>query len=387
MKSTQLLSIVLSMILVFGVSAGPAFAQTDDDNDNSMEDDSFDDNDTSEYSNDDDRDDERYENDDDDDRDKEHIDDKHEDLEDRLEDFCEMTDEEKNTFFEDHPRIAQFKDRLANYCELSEDERDDAIEDFIEKHIPEARDYDDYDLDDMLDRYCEMTDEEKIKFASMHDKADDHIAKVNAYCQLDEDEQDAYYDEHEDEFRMSHDKHMKEKLEQYCEMSDSEKREFLAEHDKTTEHAEKMNMYCELDDDGRMKFIDEHRDEYISHMKKKMMSEYKKEHMMSVDEMKDKHKQARDHKDYSKLCELTEGERFLKIDDPEKLERVSEWCEMTPEERDAFKKAHHDAAMDFKEKHHDSVEKMKEKSHKELSPRLKEMIMTSKHDISDERMD
>ena len=33
MKSTQLLSVVLSMILVLGVSAGPAFAQVDDDMD------------------------------------------------------------------------------------------------------------------------------------------------------------------------------------------------------------------------------------------------------------------------------------------------------------------------------------------------------------------
>ena len=389
MKSTQLLSVVLSMILVFGVSAGSAFAQTDDidDIDNSMENDNFDDSYTS-GNDDDDRDDDRYENDDDD-RDRDDMDDKHDDLEDRLEDFCEMSDEEKNAFFEDHPRMAQFKDRLTNYCDLSEDERDDAIEDFIEKHIPKARDYDDYDLDDVLDRYCEMTDEEKSKFASMHDNADDHIAKVNAYCELDdEDERDAYIDEHEDEFRMSHDKKMKEKLEQYCEMSDADKREYLAEHDKTTEHAEKMNRYCTLDDDGKMKFIDEHRDEYISHMKKKMMSEYKKEHMMSIDEMKAKHEQARNHKDYSRLCELTEGERLLKIDDPEKLERVSEWCQMTPEERDAIKKEHHDAAMDFKEKHHDSVEKMKEKIHKEdLSPRLKEMIMTSKHDVTDERMD
>jgi len=137
MKNKQLLSVVLSLILVFGVSAGSAFAQTDDvDNDNSMENDSFDD-DTFEDK----------EHDDDDNRE-----DKHYDLEDRLEDFCEMTDEEKDTLFDDHPRIAQFKERLANYCELSNDERDDAIEDFIEEHIPEARDYsDDYDLDDMLD--------------------------------------------------------------------------------------------------------------------------------------------------------------------------------------------------------------------------------------------
>ena len=131
-----------------------------------------------------------------------------------------MSNDEKNKFFNEHPRIAQFEDRLTSFCELSEDEQEDVIEDFIEKHVPEARDLDDYDLDDydlddMLDRYCEMTDEQKDDFFSMHEKSEDHLAK--------------------------------------------------------------MNEYCELDDDAKMKFIEEHRNEYQSHMKDKM-SEYKKEH-------------------------------------------------------------------------------------------------------------
>jgi len=231
-----------------------------------------------------------------------------------------------------------------------------------------------------------MTDEQKQDFILMHDTSDEHISKVNAYCELDEDEPDAYIEEHENEFRMNHDKEMKDNLERYCEMSDSDKKKYLAEHDKTTDHAEKINKYCELDNDERMGFIDEHRDEYISYMKDKM-SDFKKEHMMSIDEMKDKHKQARDHKDYSKFCEMSEGEYILKIDDQEKLERISEWCEMTSEERDNFKKEHHDVAMDLKEKHQDTVvDEMKEKHKEDLSPRLKQMIM-DKHDITDERMD
>lgn len=344
--------------MIFGVSAGSAQAETNDD--------ALEEYDTETRDDDYDRDDDRK--------------DRHDDLEDRLEYFCEMTSDEKDTLFVDHPRIAQFEDRLANYCELSEDERNDAIEDFIEEHIPEARDY---DFDDILDRYCKMTDEQKKDFASMYDKPEDHIAKANAYCELDEGERDAYLDQHEDEFRMQHDKDMQDKLDRYCEMSDSDKREFLAKYDKTADHTERMNMYCELDEEGRMNFIDEHRDEYISHLKDKM-SEYKTEHMMLVDEMKDKHKQARDHKDYSKYCEMSEDQRVMKIDDPEKLERISDWCEMSPEERKDFMKEHHDAAMDFKEKHLDTVKTMTEKH--DLSPRLKEMIM-NKYDITNERMD
>ena len=52
----------------------------------------------------------------------------------------------------------------------------------------------------------------------------------------------------------------------------------------------KMNQYCELDEDGKTAtlFNEENLDEYKSHMKEKMMSDYKKEHMMSVDDMKEK---------------------------------------------------------------------------------------------------
>ena len=357
MKSTQLLSIVLSLILVFGVSAGPAFAQTDDDDRNRDESNN--------------------------DHDIEDINDKHDDLKDKLESFCELTSDEKDMFFDEYPRIAQFKDRLIEFCEISGSERDDAIEDFMKKHIPDAKEY---DLDDMLDRFCEMSEDEQMKFASIHEHTDDHIAKVNAYCELDEDERDAYLDKHEDEFRMNHDRAMKQKLAYYCELSDTDKREYLAKHDKTIDHAKKMNNYCDLDEDGRMNFIDEYRNEYVSNMKEKI-SDYKNKHMMLVDKIKDKHMQVSDLEGYSRYCEMTEGELILKIDDPEKLEIVSEWCEMTLKEKEDFmKERHHDAVMNLKEKHHNASDMIKEKMTKgELSPRLKNII-ADKHDITDEQI-
>jgi len=109
MKGKQLLSIVFSVIMFIGVTAGSmAFAETDE-YDDSYDDDSYD---------------------------IDYVKDgRHYDLDDRLEYFCEMTDEEKRQFFEDHPRLEQFSDRLANYCDLSEDEREDAIDDFIREHV------------------------------------------------------------------------------------------------------------------------------------------------------------------------------------------------------------------------------------------------------------
>ena len=356
MKSTQLLSVVLSLVMVFGVSAGSAFAETsDDDYENSVDYENFD---------------EDRHDDDKDDRHDDDKDDRHDDLDDKLEDFCEMNVSEKENFFNKHPRIAQFEDRLEIYCNLSEEEREDAIEEFVEKHFPEAKEHDRYDLEDMLERYCDLTYVEKEDFLSMNEIAEEHVAKMNEYCELNEEEREEFIDEHEEEYERHHEKDMREKLEEYCELSDEDKKLFLAEHDKSNEHSEKMNMYCSLDEESKLTFVDEHEEEYKNHMKEKM-----------AEKAKDKH-----HMDYERLCSLSESERGLEIDDSEKLERLSAWCDMTPEEREDYKKEHHDK-YNKENMHENAKDKIHEKKIKmsEMSPRLKEMIM-DKHNISDERL-
>ncbi len=254
MKKTQLLSIVFLLVMITGVAAGNAvYAESDE---------------------------------------------KQNDLKERLANFCNMTDTEKEQFFLDHPRIAQFKDRLLNICEQSEDQRKIAIEAFIKEATEKKSDY-----------------------------------------------------------------NMADKLEKYCTMSDADKKIFLAEHDKT-DHKDRMDAYCTLDESGR--------DAYIA------------EHKMMVDEMQEKHEEIRDHKaEYQKYCKMTTDERAAEITDAEKLAKISEWCEMTPEQREEYKKENHDAAMDFKEKHFDALDRMKENH--DMSPRLRAMIMTS--DVSQDKMD
>jgi len=144
--------------------------------------------------------------------------DKHDSLEDRLEHFCEMSNEEKDKLYAEHPRIAQYSDRLANYCEMSEDEQD-VVDELIEEHGDKIR--------------AELRDYSK-------------------------------------DYRMDYKKDVREHLEKYCDLTDEEKRAFVAEHDKAEDHVEKMNRYCTLDEDGRMDFIEKHRDEYKAHMKDKM---------------------------------------------------------------------------------------------------------------------
>ena len=314
---------------------------------------------------------------------EEHDDDryeKHVDFDDRLESFCEMTEDEKDALFTEHPKFKEFEDRLVTFCSLkTEDEREDAIEAFIKEHIPEVRNPDNYDLDDLLDRFCAATDEDKRKLFSDFPRLAQFSDRLMNYCEMSEDEQDVIEDllenykdeivanikEHTSEFKMDHDKNMREHMNKYCEMSDEDKSAFLTEHDKVDDHAEKMNQYCVADEDERIAFIESNREEHKEHMKKMM---------------DDKHHSL----DYEKLCSLSESELATEIIDLKKLNKITSWCVMTPEEQDAYKKEHHDT-MDKK---YDSDDMIKEKHEKmkfsDKSERLKTMIM-SKHDISDER--
>ena len=87
MKSRELLSIVLSLIMVLGVTAGSAFAQSDEFNE----------------------------------------------LESQLGDFCDMSDEQKSDFFSKNPDLVKFDERLAIICEIvDEDEREDEMDALID---------------------------------------------------------------------------------------------------------------------------------------------------------------------------------------------------------------------------------------------------------------
>jgi len=237
MKNTQLLSVVLSLIMVFGVTAGSAYAQTDDVDDTSIED------------------------------------------------------------------------------EIEEIETE--MEDEIEDATDDKTDYE--------------TDRD-------HDRDEDHDRNIDGI--------------------------FREKLSQWCEMSEEEKSRIATEYGKTEDQVAKSNNYCTLDESDRVEFIAEHREEFRVHS----------------DSMKDK-TMDKSHMNYDRICSLSESDRAAEIVDAEKLERISKWCEMTPEERDDYKKEHHDKEG----KDHDKMDKVRDgMKMSDMSPRLKEMIMT-KHDISDEK--
>jgi len=347
MKSKQLLSVVFSLIMLTGITAGnAAFADSDE-------------------------------------------------LDDLLEGFCQMNSTEQSVILTDY-NLGDYATDLESACLIEdEDEREDALEEIIDEITFETRDIEDdsetedeldddiHDLDDRLERFCEMNDEDKRQLFADHPRLKDFVDKLTKYCQMSEDEREDAIDtlikehfpgelerhhlrEYSDKLPMNPEKEMRSMLDKYCEMSDEDKKIFVAEHDKAEDHVEKMNHYCVLTDEtDRMDFIKEHRDEYIAHMKDQMM-----------DKMSD-------HLDYDGFCALTDAELATKTFDADFVERASKWCEMTPDERDDYKEKHHDEMYD---KVHDKImDKVREKI-SDKSDHLKAMIM-DKRDISDERRD
>jgi chromosome segregation and condensation protein ScpB len=296
MKKAQLLSVVFSLIMFTGVTAGTAVAYAEsDDNDH--------------------------------------------DFDDRLEHFCEMIDSEKEQLFDDHPRLAEFEERLTGYCELDEDEREELIDEFIEEHFPNYEEHDDWDMDDILDRYCGMSDEDKAAFVEKYPMASDHQDKMEEYCLLDESEREAFIEEHEDEYK-KHDYDIEDFLEKYCEMTGEEKTDFVGKHNKTEDHKSTMDEYCLLDESEREAFIEEHEDEY------EKSHDYRKHDYNMIEKM-------------DEFCEMSEEDIASLIEEhpakAEHLAEMEEYCSLDEAGRDAFIEDHKD---DYKKHDYDKREMM-----------------------------
>lgn len=236
MKKTQLLSIVFSLVMITGVAAGnAAYAESDE---------------------------------------------KRNDLKERLANFCNMTDTEKEQFFLDHPRIAQFKDRLLNICEQSEDERKIAIEKFITEATEKKSDD---NMADKLEKYCAMSDADKETFLAEHDKTD-LKDKMDAYCTLDESGRDAYIAEHKmmvDEMQEKHEEIRDHKAEyqRFCEMTADQRAAEITDAEKLA----KISEWCEMTPEQREAYKKENHDAAMDFKEKRhdALERMKENHDMS----------------------------------------------------------------------------------------------------------
>ena len=340
----------------------------------------------------------------------------YDELEDQLEDFCEMTDEQQRDFFSDNPDLAEYDERLASVCAIDDfDERYDALYEIIDEIIPIERD----DVDDEFDEIIE----------DFEDCVEAGYPVMESYpeqCMTDDGR--VFVNDETDETDDRDDDYIEDRLEDFCEMTDEEKRQFFADHPRLAQFSDRLANYCDLSEDEQERAIDrfiyEHRDIIRDNIKDKvhdkikdkmhmeydrfcamsdselaaatfdrefvdkaskwcdMTPEERKEYKMKYhDAMKDKVKDKM-HMEYDRFCAMAESDRAAEVTDVAKLDRISEWCDMTPEERKEYKMKHHDAMKDkVKDKLHDKMMKLSDKS-----DRLKAMII-AKHDISDERLD
>jgi len=124
------------------------------------------------------------------------------------------------------------------------------------------RDYDDYYRDkDRFVEYCEMSDAEKREFLARHqDNIEELKEKLDRFCAMSDEEREEYHDEYKDK-RMDKEYDLDDKLERYCELSDEEKAEVEAKHDRLTdEMKDRIAEYCSLSEDERDAYLETHHD-------------------------------------------------------------------------------------------------------------------------------
>jgi len=212
----------------------------------------------------------------------------------------------------------------------------------------ESRD-DNYDFEDRLEKYCEMSAEDKAAFIEKHDKAEDHQEKMTEYCLLDESERKAFIEEYADEYKR-HDYNIREKMDEFCEMSAEDKAAFIEKHDKAEDHQEKMTEYCLLDESERKAFIEEYADEY-------------KRHDYNIREKMDE------------FCEMSAEDKIAFIEKypmaSKYKEKMVEYCLLDSADRDAFidefKDSMNDKMSGYKDSMNDKMSGYKDSMNDKMS--------------------
>ena len=65
------------------------------------------------------------------------------------------------------------------------------------------------DMAEKLNRYCEMTAEDKTALIEKYNKPEEMVTKMNEYCVMDDSERQAFVDQHQDQYKMHHNDMMK----------------------------------------------------------------------------------------------------------------------------------------------------------------------------------
>jgi len=371
MKSRQLLSVVFSLIMFTGVTAGnAAFADSDE-------------------------------------------------LDDVLEEFCEMTIDEQNAIIAEYA-LDEYAEDLALICDIEdEDERIDALYDVIDEIYLETEVED--ETEDEIEDYKDCVEADGTIGDNLNECTIDDVVFVN-----DEDDDDDTDDDVGGNVQVCHnnrntlsigsnalrahlahgdsegpcegdtrvdfaEREFDDLLDDYCELTDLEQIQLLADHPRLAEFSDRLANYCSLSEEEQ-DAIDDLIEEHADRIRQELRA--------FTDEYSDKGPgNLRDR--FAMHCDMTAEKRAERIaamhdDLPDDLRAdLLRYCEMSEDEQDSFRDRMMDRMdvmpdhmkdtmrdeMKDKEKFHDKMEKYSEKS-----DRLRAMIM-DKRDISDERTD
>ncbi len=169
----------------------------------------------------------------------------------------------------------------------------------------------------------------------------------------------------------------REMADRYCQMTEQEREDHLAEHEDMREHKAKLDEYCELDESDREQYIRdrmaEMRDMKKDHMKDKMDQDYVRDFNMRIAAMCDM-------SDEAKRKAMAKYE-FLQ----EHHERIAEYCNMSAEEREKYRMDHQDMMEDFREDMPQMHDKMMD-GQNDMRMKMRHDKMRD-YDMSDERRD
>ena len=244
-----------------------------------------------------------------------------------MDDYCTMSDEQKKAHVLKH-NIPPFKLELANkYCSVDESERHE----FIEKYMKNANDFAlHYEMSKVLNGYCQMSAEEQTVFIEKHNKSEEQQTKMNSYCLMDAEGKEAFIQEHKEKFA----KHLEKKnfvkrttyeLNQYCKMSAEEQTAMIKEKSMPEYKVAKINQYCVMDEDAKAEYIEEKYREF-----KKYLDDTNKRNKMQAK--------------LNNYCEMSSEEKAALIEkydkSEDKISKMNEYCSLDEDEKQAFIKEH-----------------------------------------------
>ena len=181
--------------------------------------------------------------------------------------YCDMSSEQQAELIAKHNKSEDKVAKMNEYCSLDDEGRAA----FIEEHKDAYKNHGDKkhrgDMTEKMNAYCDMSSEQQAELIAKHNKSEDKVAKMNEYCSLDDEGRAAFIEEHKKAYK-NHDKKMHKEMKKHAKNLSSEDRYGLKSVLKEL-RAEFKELKAQLSEDGslsaeekrdlRMQFIEKAR--------------------------------------------------------------------------------------------------------------------------------